>query len=333
MFRWIAVFGQGATVAITWGLWNGRAFPPRLPAIDLPSVDLAAPLLVSLLLVVAIPRVGLVAHTALLAYAMLIDQTRLQPEIVSLALLLWGTVPGRTAPLVARAHLIALWSYSGFNKLLSPGFVHGGARRVLPEPMVDLTNSFDEVTAYGIASFELAVGLASLVPRTRRFAPFGAFLLHASILFALVPGGRNEAVWPWNGVLAIAGFVFIAAWRESPLRSVRGAAWPARIVAAGLLLAPAGFYLGAMDAYLGHNLYSFNVPTTVVCTDQIRCVQSPETRATFVAFHVPMPPEHRLFRAHFRATCLPRDRMTIFDSRAWARWRGHDREVVTCSPR
>jgi hypothetical protein len=331
LFRWLAAFGQAATIAVTWGLWNDRAFPPRLTALDLPSLDLAAPLLASVVLVLAAARVGLIAHTGLLVYAMLIDQTRLQPEVVSLAILMWGTLPGRAWPLIARAHLIALWCYSGLGKLVSARFVHGGARILLPGPLQDLPRSFDEVIAYGLAAFEIAVGLAVLVPRARRVAALGVLLLHSSILASLVPAGRNEAVWPWNGVLAFAGFAFIAGWQKSPLRSLRAARWPARVAAAVLLLAPAGFYVGAMDAYLAHQLYTFNVPTTIVC-DRTQCITGAETRATFIAFHVPMPPERRLFRAYFQATCSPGDRMVVLDMRSWARWRGHDRVEVSCAP-
>ena len=331
LFRWLAAFGQAATIAITWGLWNERTSPPRLPALDLPNLDLAAPLLASVVLILAVVRVGLIVHTGFLLYAMLLDQTRMQPEVVSLAILMWGTLPNRAWPLLARAHLIGLWFYSGLGKLVSARFVHGGARILLPGPLQDLPRSFDEVIAYGLAAFEIAVGLTALFPRARRAAALAAFLLHLSILTSLVPAGRNEAVWPWNGVLAFAGLAFISGWRMSPLRNLRGARWPSRVAAGVLLLAPAGFYIGAMDAYLAHQLYTFNVPTTVVC-DGTTCVVAPETRATFAAFHVPLPPESRLFRAYFQATCRRGDRMLVFDTRPLARWRGVDRTEISCAP-
>jgi hypothetical protein len=59
-----------------------------------------------------------------MAYAVLIDQTRLQPEIVSLIFLLWGTLPDPNLKTLARAHLIALWCFAGLNKLLSPAFMN-----------------------------------------------------------------------------------------------------------------------------------------------------------------------------------------------------------------
>jgi hypothetical protein len=68
-------------------------------------LPLGPALLVSLALVLVRATGGTVLHSALLVYAMLIDQTRIQPEIVSLAVLLWGTFPSPDAKLVGRTHL------------------------------------------------------------------------------------------------------------------------------------------------------------------------------------------------------------------------------------
>jgi hypothetical protein len=122
-FRWLLVGCQAATIVITWPLWRVHETSPMLPALPLPALPLGPALLVSLALVLVRATGGTVLHSALLVYAMLIDQTRIQPEIVSLAVLLWGTFPSPDAKLVGRTHLIALWSRAGLSKLLSPEFL------------------------------------------------------------------------------------------------------------------------------------------------------------------------------------------------------------------
>jgi hypothetical protein len=124
-FRWLVVACQGATLVITWPLWQTHRSPPMLPALPLPAFDLGLILLGSLVVVLFAPRRGVVLHSVLLIYAMLIDQTRMQPEIVSLAFLMWGTLPNPNLQAVGRAHVVALWLWAGLNKLLSSGFLRG----------------------------------------------------------------------------------------------------------------------------------------------------------------------------------------------------------------
>ena len=325
-FRWLVVACMGATVLITWPLWGVHESPPMLPAVALPAVALGWPLLGSLAVILVAPVVGMALHTALVLYAVLIDQTRLQPEVVSLLFLLWGTLPHATAKALARAHLVSLWAFAGVNKLFSPAFLDETAPRLIggliDEPPARLLAN----AGYLIAATELGTGLLALVPRTRRLAAVVAFGLHTGILVDLSPLGldRNEAVWPWNVALAFAGFALIWPWRESPWRTLLGCHRGVRPLLLLLVVAPAGFYVGITDAYLAHNLYSSN-------TASATSTSLPPSE-TWIAFKVPLPPEHRLFKQYFHATCGPGDRMVITDTRWWYRRRGQDHVVLRCPP-
>jgi len=304
-----------------------------LPALPLPPLDLHLPLLASLALVVVAPLPGVAAHTLLLLYAVLTDQTRLQPEVVSLALLLWGTLPSPDARMFGRAHLVSLWLYAGLNKLLSPAFLHGTAQWILaglvhaPPPWL-LAN-----VGYLLAAAEIGTGLLALAPHTRLLAGCAALALHLGILADLSPLGHdwNSAVWPWNVALALSGFALITPWREGPLTSLRQCRRATRLVVALLLLAPAGFYVGVTDAYLAHNLYTSNTASArVECPRGCRPGQQPDD--TWQAFNVPFPPEPRLFEQAFRLTCRPGDRLTLTDPRWWLRLHGQGQRRLTCPP-
>jgi hypothetical protein len=323
-FRWLVAACQAATIAVTWGLWQRRDDPPLLPALPLPPFDLGPALLVSLVAALVRPAPGLTLHTAVLAYAVATDQTRLQPQTVSLLLLLWSTVPGPGAALVGRAHLIALWTWAGIHKLLSPTFIGVIGPRLVVALVPWAPPFLAQTGGYAIAAGELTLGLLALVPRTRRLAAGLACVFHASLIvtLALLPRGRNVAVWPWNAALAFAGVALLVEWSEPLRTSVRRAGLAARTIAAALLLLPAGFYLGLTDAYLAHNLYAGSAPRAVA--------SGVEFGATVRAFHVILPPEPRLYAQYFQLRCRTGDVLRIHDPRAWARWRAASDHVIAC---
>jgi hypothetical protein len=324
-FRWFVVVCQAATLLITWPLWQVRSLPPMLPALPLPYFDMGAVLLVSLALILVRPKIGIVLHTALMAYAVLIDQTRLQPEIVSLIFLLWGTLPDPNLKTLARAHLIALWCFAGLNKLLSPAFMNSGAQWMLtgliPAPPSWLRDNFGFV----IVAAESGTGLLAIFPRTRKLAGLMALGLHLGILLDLSPLGHNwnQSVWPWNAALAFAGLALIAPWHESLPRTLKDSRWFVRVLAIYLLVAPVGFYFGVTDAYLAHNLYSSNIPSASTSG-------SLNPGVTWTAFNVPLPPEHRLFEQFFYRSCHSGNSMVIYDSRWWFRIQGLAERHLTC---
>jgi hypothetical protein len=329
--RWLVAGCQAATILITWPLWQVHASPPMLPALPLPAVDLGVVLLVSLALVPVAPGRAIAVHTALLVYAVLIDQTRLQPEVVSLTFLMWGTLPNHTARTFARAHLVTLWFFAGLNKLFSPDFLHDRAPWMLTGLVDNPSPWLVDHFGYLVALAELGTGVLALLPWTRRLAAWAILALHAGILLDLSPLGHdwNEAVWPWNVALAVGGFAFIAPWQGSPLRCLKEChAWlrPALVL---LVVAPLGFYVGVTDAYLAHNLYSANTPRAAVTCPR-GCLPDQQPGSTWTAFQVPLPPEHRLFEEYFARTCRPGDVMQIEDSRWWFAWRGRDHRRLEC---
>ena len=273
-------------------------------------------LLGSLGLALMAPRLGVAIHAVALGLAMVLDQSRMQPECVSLALLMVGTLDSSTCALIARAHLVALWSFAGFHKLVSARYYLGTVPRMFsglvglgsPWPLV-----FDLVRA-GIALAEMGLGVLAAAPRTRRVAAVGACAVHLSIAAYLALRARvNAAVWPWNVALALSGVHFLWGWRSSPAEDLRAATRWARLAVAGILLSPVGFYAGYVDAYLAHCLYSRNVPrASIVSTDGIsRRIDA------YAAVGVPLPPTHRLFLAYFARAGRPGERLIVEDSRWW----------------
>jgi uncharacterized membrane protein YphA (DoxX/SURF4 family) len=245
-----------------------------------------------------------------------------------------GTLPWAWARAIGRAHLIALWCWAGLNKLLSPDFLGAAgsgrwmARGLMDHPPGVLLDHF----GYAVALTELATGVLAIVPRTRRAAAVLALALHGGILYVLSPLRHdwNEAIWPWNVALAVAGFAFFWAWRERPLRALRGLPAPALALALAILVSPALWYVGRWDAYLSHHLYSDSAPVSLRCDAAGRCQSSVEAEQAMKAFNVPVPPEPRLFRAYFNRTCAPGGLLEIRERARWAQTRGAALRVVRC---
>jgi hypothetical protein len=332
-FRWLVIACLAATLAITWPLWQVHASPPMLPALPLPAVDVGV-LLGSLALVVLAPPAGVAPTTLVLGYALSINRLRLQPEVVSLGILLLATLPSHSLRMVGRAHLVSLWIWAGVNKLLSPGFMDGTAQWLLAGLLPDAPPWLQQNAGYLIAGAELTVGLLALVPRTRVLAGFAALALHGGLLLDLSPAGHNwnMAVWPWNVALAFSGLALIAPWKGSLRRSIAHCRRLTKALIVILLMAPLGFYFGIVDAYLAHSLYSSNTPgVRIVCP--VACLPGQTTGDVGRAFHVPMPPERRLFQQLFLTTCHEGDEMVITDPRWWFQLQGQGRTTMSCPTR
>jgi hypothetical protein len=326
LFRWLIVACQAITFYVTYPLWQMRESPPLLPALSfLPSFDMGAMLIASVIAIVIFPRAGLIVHTILLLYAMLTDQTRIQPEFVSLLFLLWGTLPSHGAQTLARAHLIALWTWAGINKLLSPAFISStGPGLMRPLGGDILPPEIIQLGGYIIAFSELSIGLLAIFPRTRKLAAVLAFGLHIGILGTLSPIGMNwnSAVWAWNFGLAFAGFALLWDWKTPLFATLRQSRAAVAIAALVVLVSPLGFYFGVVDAYLAHNLYSSNVPNA--------SAPGSNPSMTWNILNVPMPPEHRIFEQFFALTCQEGTTMIISDSRWWFEQQGLGRRDIEC---
>jgi hypothetical protein len=299
------------TVVITWRLWGPREYPPLLPMTALPQIHYGLLLLGSLVLVIAMPRAGIWLHLATLGVAFAADQTRLQPEVVSLAaLLVAANVPGWGVT-VGRAHLITMWIWAGLHKTLSVGFMTGSAQWIYAGLPFEL-DALRESSGWVIAGTELAAGLLLLAPVLRRAGVLLALGLHGMILIVLSPWNQdwNESVWPWNLALGLAA---LALFWPGEARAAERAVNPrdravGTAIAAVLALYPLGFYLGLSDAYLSHHLYSDAV--ALAYCEPATC-RSADFGDTWNALDVPLPPEPRLYRAYFFTQCRSGEQLVV----------------------
>lgn len=339
----LAVVALGATVLITWDLWAARAVPPNLPALDVAGWSgwgWGPALLAVGAYALWRPSSGAPLLAVAVAGACLADQLRLQPEVVSLALLAALLPAGPNARAVARWLLAATWLWAGLHKALSLGWSDEGAAFIadaLHQP------GRTDVVAWALPAAEIALGVLAFVPRAWPAVRWGALALHLGIVVTLSPlfADWNTAVWPWNLALAAVAFGLFrpepaartraglgvdrsdpagadadAVGADPALAAATGAPatamWPASpagvVAGAVLLLAPALFYVGGMDAYLAHNLYSSNTARAVVCDPELGCVDAFDT---WDELDVPFPPEPRLYRRWFRDGCRPGQELVV----------------------
>jgi len=309
-----AAVAQLVTLVLTWPLWSSRSTPPNLSLIDwLSSVPWGWPLAALCVLTVVRPRWGGPAFVVALILACLGDQMRLQPGVLSVAVLMVAPAFGETGRSIARWHLCSLWLWAGLHKFLSRGWAAAGGGA---DFIVQAYGQPDWLwpAAIAVPLFEIALGASALWPRLWKFTGVGAVALHVGILVTLSPlfADWNSSVWPWNAAVAVAAPLLF-------LKQEEGAAFPSKaaIAAAAVLLAyPALFYAKAMDAYISHNLYSTNIATATVCPhSEYRC--STEIFDTWDELNVPFPPEPRLFRQAFRERCNSEDELIIKGIKTW----------------
>ena len=301
----MAAAAQVVTLLVTWELWRPRSAPPNLPLgggdgwLFAAEVDWAPVLVVLAVAVLALPRLAAPVFCVALLLAGLGDQTRLQPEVVSLAVLMTAPLFGAGGTTLARFHLSSLWLWAGLHKALSLGWPTDGAGFI-----ADLMGvaGLQSALAWALPAVEVGLGAASLWPRTWPAVRWVGAGLHAGILLTLSPllGDWNSAVWPWNAALVGASILLF---RSGPLEGWTGLGRvPVRAGAAVLLVFPALFYLGLVDAYLAHNLYSANAASAAICSVH-RCVALQFD--TWTRLNVPLPPEPRLYRDWFDRACPP----------------------------
>ena len=369
LLRLMIIACQGATIWVTWHLWQARMGfdqPPNLPvveaaAIDRLQFDCGWALLATLVLAAIWPRGGVFAHCALLAAAIGLDQMRIQPEVVSLAILLAGTLPREGLPLLARCHLISLWAFAGIHKLLSPEYIFSTGPFLARSVLGELPETPAIVLGILIACLEVATGLSAIFSSTRRATPWLALALHGGIFLSLLLQQWNSAVWPWNIALAAAGFEMF--WRQRgpllgvdspqlkagaaadpaqrPTRSLRG--WLIPAAAMVMLFYPALYYVDRCDAYIAWCVYSSNVPNaTIYQGDGSGAVPTQDQLAmggqrlfdkAYGALNVPFPPAPRMYLQYFRKVGQPGDRLVIEDSRVWSRWRGRGKQTFVMTDR
>jgi hypothetical protein len=331
-FRGVVVVAIVVSLWITWPLWGPREHPILLPVAGLPQVTLGPLLIAASLLTLVTPRAGAMVVTALIAYGMVTDQTRMQPEFFSLPLLLWGSLASAGARLIGRVSLISLWFFAGLHKVLSPDFMDQSGPRLVSALPLSLPQEMIQFAVVGIAALEIGTAALAVVPATRGITAWSALALHAGILLAFSPlaESRNVAVWPWNIVLACSGFALIAPWKTGPLAALLAVPILPRLIAVFIAVAPASYYLGILDAYPAHHLYSSGTASaTVYCPAGCRPEQ--DLNASWYDFNVPLPPEPRLFEATFSATCAPGDVLRIRDPHP-PPWSAEEAERISSCP-
>jgi hypothetical protein len=326
LLRAVLVAAQVATVLLTWQVWGPRSHPPMLPLVDLPAVHAGWPMLGSLAVALGWPRVGVPLHSLVLALAIVADQSRMQPHVISLATLLWGTTGRPGGLVVARAALASLWTYAGIHKLTSPTYSTLSGAWLLRAVWPDGPAWLGPTLAAAVAVTEVFLGVGCFVPRLRKVVAPVAVVFHLATFAVLAFRLRWDApVWPWNLALAAAGPGLVMPWRGLGL----GGEWtlagrPARIAAAVLLLMPAGYWLGVVDAFLAHCVYADNRPKAYVCTPFSRT----DLERTCLRLGVVLPPAHRLYGPFFLGIGRPGEWLEIEDPRWIARVRGFARRTI-----
>lgn len=324
--RLVLVAAQAATILLTWRVWQVRDLPPCLPLLPVPQADMGWPLLATLVLAVAVPRLGVAAHSVALGWALVADQCRMQPHVISLATLLWGTTGRAGGTLVMRAALVAPWFYAGLHKLASPDYYVLTGPWLLRAVWPGGPGWLATPLAAAVALTEIGLAAGALVPRFRAVVGAVAAVFHvATVVVLALRLHWDVPVWPWNLALACAAPVVMTRWGGPGL----GAAWrraspPARAAAVVLLVMPAGYWFGVVDAFLAHCLYSDNTPRAFVCTPFSRT----DVRAICNGHGVILPPAHRLYPPFFRSVGRPGEWLEIEDPRWIARVRGLDRRKI-----
>ena len=328
VLRVVLIAAQAGTLLITWPLWQPRSVPAELPVLELPAIPFGVLLLGTLGLVLLRPTLGVLLHGGMLGLAVLADQTREQPPVLAMALLLVATLPWSQATRVGVAQLAATWGWAGLGKRTSPrawdevgGFVLGLA--------ADATTPMTTARAVTLAlgAVELGLAVLALVARTRPLAGRLGCVLHLGILGLLSPLGRdwNAAVWPWNAALAAASLLLLrgAPAGPSPLATPKSRWFP---VAASVLFVglPIGFHLGFVDAPLAQQVYTGNTCRALVLSRDGRS----EVVSLQPALRVMLPPVPRIFRVWFARHGGPGDRMILIDDRPLASmWGPREQQV------
>lgn len=343
--RIVSAVALVATYLLTWDLWQPREIPapPNLPVFGflafLGGIGYAVVLPLAALVAIRFPRAGAVTHAVLLFVAILGDQIRLQPECVSLGILLLGAAFPVGGLAVGRWHLAALWIWAGLNKALSAGWPGVGVNFMVGT--IGLA-SLSPVAMVVIPLVETGLGVMGLNPRWWPAVRVVAPAVHLQILLTLLVAHWNTSVWPWNiGIALAAPFLFlpdrVAAASRRSRHSMSDPRLRSKVVTSlGILLlvAPAGFYVGITDAYLAHNLYSANTETASICPASIgqfvpKCSETSFT-STWNTLNVPLPPEKRLYIAWFEKVCRPGETLRLRG--IWTHLAPRTLEFQPCKP-
>jgi hypothetical protein len=305
MLRVVCVAAQAVTLVITWPLWETRDSPPHLPLIDVPQMPFGGILAASLIVILFRPRLGVRFHIAMLALSFLFDQWRIQPQVIGIAVMMVAVVEP-WGPVLGKSYLIAMWIWSGLHKLLSQDWLGPVSWDLLQSLGLDAA-AWHAPFAYSIACGEILLGVLAVV--RPRWAAIGCVVLHSGIAVFLSPWVHNwnPSVVPWNLCTAVVGYWILTA--APPLRAQSRLQW---VIAAVLLITPAGFYAGWVDHAFAHVLYSNNVPYGVITSDD-----GAKPIARWGSFRAAFPHTRRAARQYFALTAKPGSKLHLADPRPW----------------
>jgi hypothetical protein len=298
---------QFATLVISWPVWNARISPPLLPLLPFPAISFGIPLVISLLVMIPWPRIGVAIHTGLLLLAIIADQHRLQPQVISLAILTIGCLQVTTADLT-RWYLIAMWLWAGLHKFLSAEWYGFQSWWFLEECGLD-GDLWHLPFAIFVAAFEAGLGvLAMFKPK---WAAWPAVALHMGLLVLLSPLVRNfnASVWPWNLATAAAAYWLLSREQKQVVAESLHV-WLRRGIVTALLVGPGLFYVDLVNPHLAFVLYSGNMPRAIhVREDSFSRIDG------WTGLAVPFPDSPWLFVTQFRNSAQPGERLHISDPR------------------
>lgn len=344
-FFFICVIAQLATIAISWPTWELRPVVegtiPNLPWVEnTPQFSTGILLAVSLVFALLSPKkYGLIIHLVILAISISMDQFRCQPQILSIAFMMSACV----WPLARRLclwYLVAMWTWAGIHKLLSPDWMNQVSYYMLGKFEIGLhdyglpcpanISGFYRVFAIVVALTEIGTGLLAWI--RPKFAAVLCVALHLGILGFLLPMNWNQSVIPWNLATAIVGSWLL--WNAcQPFRrnnsdpvenesadfgfsSLKRLALPKvlweRVVVILLLTIPIGFYFGLVRHCFAHSLYSNNLPLGMITRiDRMEFLES------WDQLRMPFPNVQKAYRDYFKLTGKLNDKLHIRETKTW----------------
>ena len=343
-FFLVCVVAQLATILISWSTWEFRPVTegiiPNLSWIaETPQFSTGYMLVASLVFAAISPkRFGLLVHLSILAVSISMDQFRCQPQILSLAFLMSACV-WPNAKRLCLWYLVAMWTWAGIHKFLSPDWMSHVSCYLLSEfqlgiqnfgvtQVVDPTLHYQKL-AIVVAGTEVATGLMAWF--RPKLAAFMCVALHLGILLFLLTTHWNHSVIPWNLATAITGaWLLWTASRHSDtgVKKENGGStnnnerlglgafigstlalpfqrW-ARVVVVLMFVMPIGFYFGWVRHCFAHSLYSNNLPLGMITRDN-----GMEFLESWEQLKFPFPNVQKAYRDYFRLTGKRNDKLHI----------------------
>lgn len=347
VLRLLLLVCQGIVLAFTWKLWSARGAegPVHLPLgdatwLDACQVSLGWPLAASLAITWRWPRVGLVFTAAILCLGMVLDQWRIQPEMLSFLFLVLGTLPGRGPRRITVAHLISIWLWGGLHKVLAGDYPLAMAKNLQETVSQSITTETGVVLAWGIALGELTIALLALIPPTRTYAGWLAAVGHIALAVWAFANSSISTVAPWNLALALSALVYVGGvWdrvKKAELDQSSDPLWS--VVAAWLvLLYPALYYANFCHPYFAWCLHSSNMPIAMwqpaPVVDDSGLPHSPASEPLLLRdlkkFNVPLIAMPGICRSYLRRTGEPGDFIEMVDLRPLSIYLGRKRILFT----